>query len=131
MLFDFIRRRLEELRDGLEELKRQQNGEYTPGNLRVPGQRRTAPIYVRGDPNEPLPSERDAQSQPAPKAYEELHLPLTSDSGDEAQGHAFEVNKLRDSIREPGRLKEAFVLREILDRPIGLRRPARRSFRDR
>ena len=97
--------------------------EWEPATPRG-GHRRTAPIYVRGSPDEPTPGRL-----PPGTANLDLNLdtspPPASHTGRDA------LHELRAKLREPGRLREAVVMREILDRPLGLRRPARRSFRDR
>ena len=141
----WLQERITELREGLEELQAQaqarsqsqsqsqsqsefeHDGDAPP---RGPGLRRQAPVSISADD--------DPWEPPAQSTLESLDLVSGGDSGRPKRAGvaapramAIHPGRIRDRLREPGRIREAIVLREILDRPLALRHPVRRSFRDR
>ena len=82
-------------------------------------------------------SRRDAPSPPAWKAPSTPSRPARVPSGDvplsphgperRAARGATRTQRLRARLRQPESLRELFLLREVIDRPIALRRPRPRT----
>lgn len=132
-MLSWLRERITELREGLEEIQAQaqaqsQSSSGQDGNRqpRRPGLRRHAPVHLSADD--------DPWEPPEESALESLDLDLEVGAGIVVAAPRPEVRPregIRARLRDPARMREAIVLREILDPPLALRRPVRRSFRDR
>ena len=123
MLGEWLKGRLDELKEGLRELQEQADAQGH--GLAQAGLRQTAPVYYSADTEPELPPDLAVQDQPEvpniDRAVREPAPPMPAKSSD----------VLRERLRDPRRLREAIVVREILDKPVALRGPGRRAFHDR
>jgi hypothetical protein len=118
VIVPLIKRLIREFQQRLEELKDEQR-DRDEGDALVVGARRTAPVYVRDD-GELLPEQAHLDAIDL-----DFRLPVASVTAPP------ERPAIRTRLRSRAQLRDAVVMREILDRPLTLRRPSRRSFRDR
>ncbi len=130
MLGEWFKARVAELKEGLQEL--QERAELERGDGPIPGRsragpRRSAPVYYPADEELEL-----VEEIPAPESVGEPNLemhPPASEIVDAAAPVA--RSALRARLRDPARLREAIVVREVLDKPVALRGSMRRPFNDR
>lgn len=80
---------------------------WTPGPTQAPGTLRTSPAHRARSP-EVVPRDR----RPSPTAPPHAH----------ARPESLLSERIRARLRTPDALREAFVVKEILDRPLGRRR---------
>jgi hypothetical protein len=118
VLVPLIKRLILEFQQRLEELKDQQR-DRDEGEPLVVGAQRTAPVHV-GDDGELSPEQAHLEAIDL-----DGRLPAASATAPPQRP------AIRTRLRSRAQLRDAVVMREILDRPLTLRRPVRRSFRDR
>ncbi len=121
MLGNWIKGRLDELKEGLQEL--QERAEIERYGTPQSGQRRSGPVYYPADP------EPEFLDEP-PACPPSLELDMPPPLPEERSVPPAKV-ALRQRLRDPARLREAIVVREILDKPVALRGRGRRAFKDR
>ena len=95
--------------------------------------RRRAPVYYGADSDlsgfsDALPQTDGEEPDPGVERGSKNHDPDVTPA---VQTKPIVNQRWIESLRDQDALRRAFVMREILDRPVSLRRPVRRAFRDR
>ena len=114
---------LDRLREGLEEALAAEQA----AALREEAETRPRPPAPEAetpppDDDDPWPPPRAAAPGPAPRPSPAAPVTAPAEVAPEPVGEAERRRTLLARLRDPGALRDAFVVKEILDRPLGLRR---------